>query len=256
MADNTSIIVATIVVVLLVIGFGAMYFYKNSPSIAGYDNGRVVFAITDAAANMGSVSKVEITVDKIEAHSQTEGWITVSSTSKKYDLLELKADNKQVILADAQLNEGSYDQVRLDVSSVVVTDTDGTHEAKLPSGELKIVGGFNVSSNTTATVKFDFIADESLHITGNGQYIFAPVVQVESRNDADVNVKSNNEVEISGGRVVTNVKVGTDIDGNVGVGLHIPSNVNITIGSDNVIKIGSGSSNANANSGSGIGIGY
>ena len=205
---------------------------------AASGKGRAVFAITDAAADMGSVSSVKVTVDSVKVHSAAEGWVTVSSSPKTYDLLKLKAEGSQELLADAELKEGTYDQIRLDISNVVVTDANGEHDAKLPSGELKIQGNLVVDANSTATATFDFIADESLHMTGNGKYIMAPVVHVETREGADVEIKSDSKVEIKSGKIKTNVKVGMDVDGNVGVGLKIPAGLNLTIGTEGVIKVG------------------
>jgi hypothetical protein len=234
---QTRIIVAVLAVI--VVGVLVYYLYNNSSSNLGTD-GRAVFTITDKAANLDSVSSVQVTVDKIEIHSASEGWITLSSTPRTYDLIQLRDENMQVVLADTQLKEGTYEQARLDISEVVIVDASGSHEAKLPSGELKIVGDFDVKANQTESIKFDFIADESLHKTGNGTYILAPVVQVETRESADVNIKTNDEVEVSGGRVKTNIKVGMDEKGNVGVGLKILNDANLSIGSDNRIKIGLG----------------
>lgn len=157
-------------------------------------------------------------------------------------MLKLKAEGRQELLADAELKEGTYDQIRLDISNVVVTDANGDQEAKLPSGELKIQGNLVVDANSTATATFDFIADESLHMTGNGKYIMAPVVHVETREGADVEIKSDSKVEIKSGKIKTNVKVGMDVDGNVGVGLKIPAGLNLTIGTEGVIKVGGKSS--------------
>lgn len=238
--------------------------YKSGTSGGAIQTGRAVFGITDAAANMGSVTKVEVTIDEVSAHSETEGWMVVSSTPKTYDLLQLKASGDVVVLADAQISQGAYDQLRLKISKVIVTDANGTHEAKLPSGELKIVGGMDVKANETSSVKFDFIADESLHVTGNGKYIMAPVVQVETREDADVEIKSGNKVEISGGDVKTNAKFGMNIEGDVGIGLKVDKNIDLSIGDDGKVKAGSGiglglgaSSSANTNNSgtSGISVG-
>ncbi|MBI4145057.1 DUF4382 domain-containing protein [Candidatus Woesearchaeota archaeon] len=201
--------------------------------------GRAVFALTDAAADMGAVSSVKVTVDSVRVHNDAQGWVTVTSTPQTYDLLALKASGDTVLLADLQLSEGSYQQIRLDISSVVVVDENGTHDAKLPSGELKIVGGLDVEANTTSAVTFDFIADESLHVTGNGQYIMAPVVKLETRTDADVEVSSDKRVEVSGGRVKTDIKVGMDVAGNVGVGLSIAKDAPLSVEGGKV-KLGIG----------------
>ncbi len=204
-------------------------------------NGRAVFVITDAAADMGSVTSVKITIDSIKVHSESEGWVDVSSNSETYDLLQLKAEGKTELLADIELKEGSYDEIRLDISKVVVADAQGEHEAKLPSGELKIKSELNVESNSTSSASFDFVADESLHMTGNGRYIMAPVIVVETREDADVEIKSGSSVEIKGGRVRTNAKIGMDLDGNIGIGVKVPSNLNLSVGADGSIGIGANS---------------
>jgi hypothetical protein len=208
--------------------------------------GRVVFTMADAAADMGAVSSVKVTVDKVSVHSESKGWVDVSTVPKTYDLMELKASQENEVLADTQLDPGTYQQMRLHISKVVVTDSSGDHEAKLPSGELKIAGGLEVESNSTSTATFDFIADESLHVTGNGQYVMAPVIQVETRSDADVEVESDGHVQISGGRVKTNTKVGMDIKGNVGAGLGIPANANLTI-DGGIVVVGPGAASGKGN---------
>ena len=191
------------------------------PAQSAAETGRVIFTITDAAADMGSVTSVKVTVDSVSVHSASEGWVAVSSAPETYDLLQLKTRGTNALLADAQLKAGNYEQVRLMISTVVVTDATGDHEAKLPSDELKIAGDLTISANSTATAMFDFLVDESLHVTGNGEYILAPVVKLETRERADVDVKSDSDVRISGGTLKTNIKVGMDTAGNVGMGLKI-----------------------------------
>lgn len=225
------------VFVLLAVVFVAGCTQYGSNYATSGTTGRAVFGITDAATDMGSVTSVKVTIDSVRVQSATEGWITVSSTPKTYDLLKLKAEGTTSLLADAQLKEGSYQQLRLDISKVVVTDDTGDHETKLPSGELKIVGNFVVKSNSTATATFDFVADESLHVTGNGKYILAPVVQMETKEDSDVQVSSEDKIEIRNGRVLTNVKVGMDENGNVGIGLGISKNVNLSVDVNGLLKV-------------------
>ncbi len=218
-----------IVLVLLLVACAPKETPQEQPAAMEEKTGRAVFTITDAAANMSAVTSVKVTVDSVKVHSSTEGWVTVSSQPKTYDLLKLKTEGSQELLADVQLKEGTYQQVRLDVSKVVVTDASGEHEAKLPSGELKIVGELVVKANSTSTATFDFIADESLHITGKGEYILAPVVKLETQEDAEVEVDAESKVKINKGRVKTSVKVGMDAEGNVGIGLEIKRGLNLSI---------------------------
>ncbi len=209
--------------------------------------GRAVFIITDAAANMGEVTNIRVTIDSVQVLSESTGWIKVSAEEHTYDLLKLKSEGIQALLADYNLTPGVYRQMRLDISKVIVTDQLGNHTAKLPSGVLKIFGNLTVNANSTSTVKFDFIADKSLHITGNGQYIFAPVIQLETRQRAQVETEeryrdndderqtderenedtddddeySRTVVRVRDGETDGHTQVSMDIDGNVGEGLRI-----------------------------------
>ncbi|MEK6943421.1 MAG: hypothetical protein AABX00_05145 [Nanoarchaeota archaeon] len=110
----------------------------------------------------------------------------------------------------------------------------------MPSGQLKIIGNLTVNKDSTSTVKFDFIADESLHITGNGLYIFAPVIKLETREKAYVKIerRENDDkddedfkanVEISDGEMDEDKKISMDIDGNFGEGLKIRKDSKLSI---------------------------
>ena len=228
-----GIIVSVTVILFLLVSCAPPQPTEEKPSVGEpesvTEDGRVVFTITDAAANMSAVTSVVVTIDSVSVHSAAEGWVAVSSESQTVDLLKLKAEGSQELLADVTLKEGTYQQLRLNISKVVVVDAEGEHEAKLPSGELKIVGDLEVKANSTSTVTFDFIADESLHITGQGEYILAPVVQLETREDAEVEVKADKKVEIKAGKVKTNITVGMDAEGKVGVGLGIPAKAAVSI---------------------------
>ncbi len=191
--------------------------------------GRVVFTVADAAANMGAVTSVKVTVDSLQVHSTANGWVIVSSSPRTYDLLQLRASGNQSLLADTKLEPGTYGQVRMHISKVIIADSYGEHEAKLPSGDLKIVGGFVAKNNSTTAVTFDFLADKSVHVTGNGKYILAPVVRMQERQGAQVDASSQANVRINGGRMGTDTEFGMDEYGNVGVGLKIAPGLNLSI---------------------------
>jgi len=199
-------------------------------------DGRAVFVLTDAAADMGSVTNVSVTIDSIKVLNESGSWITVSATPQTYDLLKLKSTNTQVLLADYNLTQGTYNQVRLEISKVIVTDASGDHVAKLPSGELKLVGKLIINGNSTSTVKFDFIADESLHITGEGTYIFAPVIKFETRQKAEVDTRFRENIRIINGNVDENKKEGMDINGNFGEGFRIRTDARFSIKGDKIIE--------------------
>ncbi|MCX6771254.1 MAG: DUF4382 domain-containing protein [Candidatus Micrarchaeota archaeon] len=207
---------------------------------ASPSQGRVVFTMTDAAADMGAVASVKVTVDSLEVQNATGGWIIVASPPYTYDLLQLKASGSQPLMADASLAAGAYGQVRMHISKVVIADSSGEHEATLPSGDLKIIGGFMVKANSTTVVNFDFQADKSVHVTGNGKYILAPVVHMQGLDGAEVDTSSKWNVKVIGGRISTDTEVGMGADGKVGVGAGIPANANLTIDSGGIVVLGLG----------------
>ena len=75
---------------------------EEGETTAMEENGRVVFAITDETAAIDNVSEVRLTVSKIEMQSSTEGWITVSSATREYALLDLKSKAELALAADAE----------------------------------------------------------------------------------------------------------------------------------------------------------
>ncbi len=163
--------------------------------------GRAVISITDDAPSLDGVTAVVITVDAVETHSSAQGWVTVSSAAKRYDLLALKRSGDSALLVDTNLDAGTYDQIRLNISDVSVTANGKTQTAKLPSSTLKIVGNLVVLAGQTSSVSLDFLLDKSLHLTGAGTYVLAPVVRLESKSGVRVDVKADGSVEESGGKV-------------------------------------------------------
>lgn len=202
--------------------------------------GRAVFGITDAAASLQNVSSVQVTVDKIEAHSASQGWVTVSTDTKTYDLMQLKQSAQTMLLADTQLTTDTYDQVRLHVSGVAVVAGGTTSQAKLPSNELKIVGTVVVKANATASLTLDFQLDKSLHLTGSGKYILAPVVKLVSLSDAQVQVNSDNSLTVEHGTTEADVTVGTDENGNTKAGFMLNTNANLDVTDNGAIQVNAG----------------
>lgn len=183
--------------------------------------GQAIFAVTDAAADMDAVSSIQVTFGSARIHRQGGAWTDVSTQAQTFDLLQLHAQAITQLLAQVNLQAGSYDQVELNVSKVVVTDASGQHTAKLPSNKLQFKGQLEVQDGGTATAKFDVIAKQSLHMTGNGEYILAPVINLDFRKGAVAQVQANKTVVVNGGASTTSDQVGMDADGNVDRGLRI-----------------------------------
>ncbi len=77
---------------------------------------------------------------------------------------------------------GWYTQLRLDIKSVDIVVGVGEeavhHDAKVPSGKIKLVGPFEVIENGVTEITLDFNGEKSVLVTGNGEYIFKPVIKL------------------------------------------------------------------------------
>jgi hypothetical protein len=213
--------------------------------------GDVVFAISDEAADMGEISKIEVTVNQIRVRAEGGDWTTVSSETQTFDLLQLRATNTIQLMMQTQLQTRNYDMVELNVSKVMVTNGSGTHEAMMINNRLQMECMLEVQTNTMTTANFDFIANESLHETTDGQYVFAPVIALQTRTQAEVQIRNNNEVDISGGTVRTNAQICMNISGQMGEGLKIQTNAQLQISAGNIIQIGGQDNGQGGNQSSG-----
>ncbi len=91
----------------------------------------------------------------------------------------------------------------------------------------------------------------------------APVVQFETREDADVEVNDHQDANIQGGKTHAHTKLGMDAQGNVGLGLHIPDDVELDVDAGEITvggkmmknSTGNSSENVNVHVNSNIGIG-
>ena len=228
-------LIATIVVlaIIVVAAFGA---WNYTTSMA--QQGRFVVTLADAATDLNGVSQINVTIDSVRAQNDANGWVTLSSTQRTIDLLQLRAEGNQVVIADLNVPAGTYNQIELNISKVIVVDAQGSHEAKLPSGKIRMNMNTDLNKGSTNTIRIDVLADESLHITGNGLYILAPVIHLQTRENVQVNIDSEMHATINGGQLKDDTEVGMDEEGRVGVGVKIPENADVSIGNDNKIHVG------------------
>ncbi|MDD4989050.1 MAG: DUF4382 domain-containing protein [Candidatus Pacebacteria bacterium] len=224
-----------IFVVIIVLLIGLFVWKSATPAKA---EGHVVLAITDAATDMTNISEIAVTVSEVDLHSTTQGWVTASTETKTFNLLALKAAGQSALVNATDLSADTYDQVRVTITDVKVTTKDGvTTEAKLPSGEFKMDGQILVEAGKTSTVTLDFLADASLHLTGTGAFIFAPVINMRSASEANVEVSSDEKVKVTQSKETDNRKAGMDIDGSVKADFQVDQNAKLDVDTDGVIRV-------------------
>ena len=150
------------------------------------NQGKVVFGIKDRAVSLGDIAAINISVKEVMVHG-AEGWVSVSKAPKTYDLVFLHSHGAMEFLAEANLEAGTYQQIRLIVDKVLIAKKgEAFREAKLPSGDIKLAGLLVIEKGRTSGVVVDFLGDKSVHITGSGQYIFSPVIRLDTRTEAAI----------------------------------------------------------------------
>jgi len=143
---------------------------------------------------------VLVTFSSARAHRSDSDWTVVpfinAATSRTCDLKKL--ETSEDVLGSAALPTGHYTQVRLVVQSATLFfDNASTGSAcassiappagasatlDIPSGEVKLNRGFDVSASSTTTMLIDFDGNGSIHLTGNGRYMMSPVLTILSVN--------------------------------------------------------------------------
>ncbi|MBM2832153.1 MAG: putative Ig protein [Dehalococcoidia bacterium] len=146
-------------------------------------NGTVEVRVTDAPPRQ-EVTGVEVTVESVEIHKagagqeDEKGWLPMAlSGPSTFDLLQIRGIEQ--VLATANLTAGKYTQIRMNVTRVRVSFREGQPvDATVPSGKLKFVRPFDVVAGQATVLLFDFDADKSVNVTGNGKAMFKPVIKL------------------------------------------------------------------------------
>jgi len=107
--------------------------------------------------------------------TNSAGWITVFSGPKSIDLIAVKGVKE--LLGEATLGSGKYTQIRLVVVNATVNINGTFYDVKVPSKAIKFIHPFNIETNKTTSLVFDFDADKSIKEAGD-KYILRPVVKV------------------------------------------------------------------------------
>jgi hypothetical protein len=152
---------------------------KNDASSNG--KARIQVALTDDPGNY-EVVNIDVRDVRINYSNDTaKGWTSLGGVKTgNYDVLSL-ANGKEAILANAQINAGKIQQIRLVLGDNNFVKVDGkTYELKTPSAQqsgLKMKIRQEVNEGLSYKLLMDFDASRSIVQTGNGKYILKPVIR-------------------------------------------------------------------------------
>lgn len=193
----------------------------------------VRFKLTDAP---GAYEKVNVDIQGIEVHSESEGWVAFNSNLGVVNLLDYM-NGQTTLLAEGEIAAGKITQARLILGSENSVVIDGiTYELKTPSA---LQSGLKVNLNNELQAggeyewTIDFDAAQSIVTSGSGAFILKPVLRLivdgSSMIDAGANGSAGGSISIGGGGSASgSVSVGAGGSGSIDVATGTVVNEDIT----------------------------
>ena len=160
---------------------------NGSASVDRTGTGTVRVHLTDAPLDLSTVQSVTVTITGVTLYPGDEtsmtptpstGPVTLLTHPETFDLLTLTG-GASALLASGEAPAGSYERIRLDVSSAELTWKDGTTAPlKLESGKVDVPIPFHLSVGEDLSVTLDFDAGASVMVneTATDTLILRPVV--------------------------------------------------------------------------------
>jgi hypothetical protein len=166
---------------LVTLSTGLFYACNKNENSASANKARMQVYLTD---DPGDYDEVVIDVQDIRINYSSDtasGWQSLGNVQTgTYDILKLVNDN-DTLLADAELNTGRIQQIRLVLGSNNYVKIDGqTYPLATPSAQqsgLKLNIHQDVNAGVLYKLTLDFDASRSIVKTGNSQYILKPVIR-------------------------------------------------------------------------------
>lgn len=145
-------------------------------------NGNLRLMLTDAP--IGDVEKVNIyfTGVTVKPVGQSPQQLALQLQNNPVDLLTL--DDQVIGFATGVVTPGDFEfiHINVDASKSNIVQNGVQKPLRVPSQEIKILGGFSVDANHVTSLTLDFDAKASLVSLGNGEWLLKPVVVVASEN--------------------------------------------------------------------------
>ena len=148
----------------------------GSETSSGGSSGNLNIYLTDAPTD--EVTSVNVYIKGLTVKRSGASVERISDDVGLIDLLTL--ENSTQLIAAANVEPGNYEFIMVELdqsrSNVVVKLTGSTVPLRIPSEEIKVLGGFVVDVDGQTDVVLDFDADQSLVKLGNNNWLLRPVI--------------------------------------------------------------------------------
>lgn len=175
--------------------------------------------------HLDGVEAVVVTIASVEVHHTGGPSVEALIEPLELDLLQLR--DRVIPIAEVQLQAGKITQIRFVVTEGHVLVDGEEVPLEIPSGEVKLVGNFDVPEGALAVMLVDFDAEASVRVTQSGsseRWILRPVINkvsydVKTEEDCPNLVSTIPEDGAAG------VAVDADVSATLPVGTAIPLDV-------------------------------
>jgi hypothetical protein len=147
---------------------------SNSVTSSSDPLGTLSIYLTDAPTD--EVSSVNVYITGLTIKRSGASVERFSNDVGLIDLLDLR--DSTLLIAEDNVTAGDYEFIRvgLDQSRSNVIVSGETLPLKIPSEEIKVLGGFVVRTGGSTNIVLDFDADKSLVKLGDGNWLLKPVI--------------------------------------------------------------------------------
>lgn len=162
---------------------------------AGDGSAKLSVSLMDAPVDDVIAVNLEITALWLKAEGDGPAEeLPLAETPYEVDMLTLTEGNAALLVNNALIEPGSYEWLEMTVnaeidgstddSNVIVDDDGGMRELFVPSGRVRLVGGFEATANETIALTFDWDMRQGLvHPPGlggrdNDVYLLKPAIRV------------------------------------------------------------------------------
>jgi len=151
-------------------------------------NARISVSLMDAPVDGVTAVYVKITSMWIKREGSPAVELPLTNAPFTVNLMALTDTNAAILVNEAVIEPGTYEWLAMDVAaernvrdSYVLTETGGEEEIDLrvPSGRLRLVGGFEVDPNEAVRLLFDWDMRQGLVFPpGQGRYFLKPAFRM------------------------------------------------------------------------------
>lgn len=175
----------------------------------------------------------------IEIRNENGQWITLTSDAMQFKLLE--NSGKQQVMVYKKIPAGKYNQIRIDVEFVKIITMNKTYTTVIPNKYITIDTNIIVDENGKSITELNIDLAKSLHMTTKDDIIFAPVIDVNSKRNINVNILDANKklINVNGGVLLDKKRVGMDIKGQMRQDFVLNTDQKLAIKNNQIVQIDS-----------------